>query len=93
MRASFHLAFASVSCAVTIRAIDIHPQKIICVGLNYADHAKETGASVGDEPVIFNKFPTTLRANGDPIELPTGVRYAVVMAIEMQSLLDTLPRT
>ena len=46
------------------------PQKVICVGLNYADHAAESGAKVGDEPVIFNKFPTTLRADGDPIELP-----------------------
>lgn len=46
------------------------PQKIICVGLNYADHAAETGAVVGEEPVIFNKFPTALRGPGDPIELP-----------------------
>ncbi|MCA9236026.1 MAG: fumarylacetoacetate hydrolase family protein, partial [Planctomycetales bacterium] len=46
------------------------PPKIICVGLNYADHAAETGAKVGDEPVIFNKFPTTLRGPGDAIELP-----------------------
>jgi 2-keto-4-pentenoate hydratase/2-oxohepta-3-ene-1,7-dioic acid hydratase in catechol pathway len=48
----------------------IDPQKVICVGLNYADHAKETGAQVGDEPVIFCKFPTTLRGDGQPIELP-----------------------
>lgn len=46
------------------------PQKIICVGLNYADHAEETGATVGDEPVIFNKFPTALRADDEPIVLP-----------------------
>ncbi|MAT71303.1 MAG: fumarylacetoacetate hydrolase [Planctomycetaceae bacterium] len=46
------------------------PQKILCVGLNYADHAAETGAVVGDEPVIFNKFPTALRGPGDAIELP-----------------------
>lgn len=47
-----------------------NPQKIICIGLNYADHAAETGAKVGDEPVVFNKFPTALRGPGDPIELP-----------------------
>ncbi|MCA9246952.1 MAG: fumarylacetoacetate hydrolase family protein [Planctomycetales bacterium] len=47
-----------------------NPEKIICVGLNYADHAQETGAQAGDEPVIFNKFPSTLRAHGDPIVLP-----------------------
>lgn len=46
------------------------PQKVICVGLNYADHAAESGAEVGEEPVIFNKFPTTLRAHGETIVLP-----------------------
>jgi 2-keto-4-pentenoate hydratase/2-oxohepta-3-ene-1,7-dioic acid hydratase in catechol pathway len=48
----------------------VAPQKIICIGLNYADHAAETGAQVGDEPVVFNKFPTCLRGHGQPIELP-----------------------
>lgn len=48
----------------------LDPQKIICVGLNYADHAAETGAKAGDEPVIFCKFPTTLRGPDAPIELP-----------------------
>jgi 2-keto-4-pentenoate hydratase/2-oxohepta-3-ene-1,7-dioic acid hydratase in catechol pathway len=46
------------------------PQKILCVGLNYADHAKETGATVGDEPIIFNKLLTCLRGPEAPIELP-----------------------
>ncbi|MBQ2822437.1 MAG: fumarylacetoacetate hydrolase family protein [Thermoguttaceae bacterium] len=46
------------------------PQKIACVGLNYADHAAETGDSVPDAPVIFNKFPSALCGNGDVIELP-----------------------
>jgi len=46
------------------------PQKIICVGLNYADHARETGAEIPAEPLIFNKFPTALRASDEPIELP-----------------------
>lgn len=46
------------------------PQKILCIGLNYADHAAETGATVGDEPVVFNKFPTCLRADQIAVELP-----------------------
>lgn len=46
------------------------PRKIICVGLNYADHARETKAAIPEEPVIFNKFPTTLRAHGEAIVLP-----------------------
>jgi 2-keto-4-pentenoate hydratase/2-oxohepta-3-ene-1,7-dioic acid hydratase in catechol pathway len=55
---------------VTLLPPVVNPQKIICVGLNYADHAAETGATVGDEPVIFNKFPTCLRGPEAPIELP-----------------------
>ncbi len=49
----------------------LSPEKIVAVGLNYADHAAETGATVGDEPVIFNKFPTTLSAHEQDVELPT----------------------
>ncbi len=45
-------------------------QKILCVGLNYADHAREVGIQPGDEPVIFNKLPTTLRGDGESIVLP-----------------------
>lgn len=47
-----------------------NPQKIACVGLNYADHAAETGDSVPDCPVIFNKFPTALCKDGDTVEIP-----------------------
>ena len=46
------------------------PQKILCVGLNYADHARETGKQPPEEPVIFAKLPTTLCATGDTIVLP-----------------------
>ncbi len=46
------------------------PEKIICVGLNYADHAAESGMELPDEPVFFNKFPSTVAADGDPIVLP-----------------------
>jgi 2-keto-4-pentenoate hydratase/2-oxohepta-3-ene-1,7-dioic acid hydratase in catechol pathway len=47
-----------------------HPGKVICVGLNYADHAKEGGMAVPEEPMIFSKFATTIRADGDPVVLP-----------------------
>jgi 2-keto-4-pentenoate hydratase/2-oxohepta-3-ene-1,7-dioic acid hydratase in catechol pathway len=46
------------------------PEKVICVGLNYADHARETGKELPPEPVIFNKFVTAIAADGDPIVLP-----------------------
>jgi 2-keto-4-pentenoate hydratase/2-oxohepta-3-ene-1,7-dioic acid hydratase (catechol pathway) len=48
-----------------------NPTKIICVGLNYGGHAKETGAEVPKEPVIFGKFNDTLMPHGADIELPT----------------------
>lgn len=47
-----------------------HPEKVICVGLNYRDHAIETGAEIPDQPVIFNKFPSTIIGHGDAIVLP-----------------------
>ena len=47
------------------------PRKIFGIGLNYADHARETGAAPPSEPVVFNKLPTTVAAHGDPIVLPT----------------------
>src|SRR5262249_20091534 len=46
------------------------PQKIICVGLNYADHAKETNKEKPPEPILFSKFPTAVRAHGESIVLP-----------------------
>jgi len=46
------------------------PGKVICVGLNYADHARESGVAPPEEPVLFNKFPTALAAHGEPIVLP-----------------------
>ena len=48
------------------------PEKIVCVGLNYADHAKESGLPTPSEPVIFNKFPTAVSADGDAIVLPAA---------------------
>ncbi|MGA2035055.1 MAG: fumarylacetoacetate hydrolase family protein [Thermoguttaceae bacterium] len=50
------------------------PEKIICVGLNYADHAAETAARRPAEPVLFNKFPTAASAHGWPIVLPADSR-------------------
>jgi 2-keto-4-pentenoate hydratase/2-oxohepta-3-ene-1,7-dioic acid hydratase in catechol pathway len=46
------------------------PEKIICIGLNYADHAAESGSAIPSEPVVFNKFPTAARGHGETIILP-----------------------
>jgi 2-keto-4-pentenoate hydratase/2-oxohepta-3-ene-1,7-dioic acid hydratase in catechol pathway len=46
------------------------PTKIVCVGRNYAEHAKEMGADVPPEPTIFLKPPSSLIASGDAIVYP-----------------------
>ncbi|MDQ8165406.1 MAG: fumarylacetoacetate hydrolase family protein [Gemmatimonadota bacterium] len=48
------------------------PGKIICVGRNYAAHAKELGNDVPKEPLLFFKPPTSVISAGTPIELPPG---------------------
>jgi 2-keto-4-pentenoate hydratase/2-oxohepta-3-ene-1,7-dioic acid hydratase in catechol pathway len=46
------------------------PRKLICVGLNYRDHAAESGAQIPAVPTIFNKFATAVIGPGDNIVLP-----------------------
>jgi 2-keto-4-pentenoate hydratase/2-oxohepta-3-ene-1,7-dioic acid hydratase in catechol pathway len=50
--------------------VPIVPSKIICVGLNYADHARETGKELPKEPLIWFKATTSLLPDGGKIELP-----------------------
>jgi 2-keto-4-pentenoate hydratase/2-oxohepta-3-ene-1,7-dioic acid hydratase in catechol pathway len=47
-----------------------NPSKVLCIGLNYRDHAIEGGRAIPTEPVLFGKFPNTLIAHGEPIVLP-----------------------
>jgi 2,4-diketo-3-deoxy-L-fuconate hydrolase len=49
------------------------PGKIVCVGLNYRDHAEEQGADLPAAPLLFAKFTTTLIGPGDPIVIPSLV--------------------
>jgi len=46
------------------------PQKIVCVGLNYRDHADEQGVALPERPLLFAKWPNTLIGNGDAIRIP-----------------------
>jgi 2,4-didehydro-3-deoxy-L-rhamnonate hydrolase len=48
------------------------PQQILCIGLNYADHAKETGQEPPAEPIVFNKAPNTLVGPEDDLVIPRG---------------------
>ncbi|MEO8094073.1 MAG: fumarylacetoacetate hydrolase family protein [Pseudolysinimonas sp.] len=48
------------------------PHQILCIGLNYSDHAAETGATVPDEPILFTKSPNTLIGPNDDVRIPRG---------------------
>jgi 2-keto-4-pentenoate hydratase/2-oxohepta-3-ene-1,7-dioic acid hydratase in catechol pathway len=49
------------------------PGKIVCVGLNYKDHAEEQGVELPASPLLFAKFTTSLIGPGDPIVIPPVV--------------------
>jgi 2,4-didehydro-3-deoxy-L-rhamnonate hydrolase len=59
-----------VSSEVSLDSPIARPSKIVCIGLNYADHAKETGAQIPAEPVVFMKATTSLVGPNDAIVIP-----------------------
>jgi 2-keto-4-pentenoate hydratase/2-oxohepta-3-ene-1,7-dioic acid hydratase in catechol pathway len=61
------------------------PGKVICVGLNYRDHAEEQGAKVPERPLLFAKWPTALTGPGDPIVLPS-----ITAAVDYEAELGVL---
>ncbi|MGW0767168.1 fumarylacetoacetate hydrolase family protein [Streptomyces sp. NPDC002676] len=69
------------------------PGKVVCVGLNYRDHAEETGAAVPERPVVFMKDPSTVVGPYDRVLIPRGsvktdweVELAVVIGREARYL-------
>ncbi|MGO4145706.1 fumarylacetoacetate hydrolase family protein [Paenarthrobacter sp. YAF11_1] len=48
------------------------PHQILCIGLNYSDHAAETGQAVPEEPILFTKSPNTLIGPNDEVRIPRG---------------------
>ena len=48
------------------------PGKVVCIGLNYRDHAKETGAAIPERPVVFMKAPYTVVGPNDTVLIPRG---------------------
>ena len=72
------------------------PGKVVCIGLNYRDHAQETGAQPPDEPVVFMKDPATVVGPYDAVLIPRGstktdweVELGVVIGAEARYLEDT----
>lgn len=48
------------------------PGKVVCIGLNYRDHAAETGAALPEEPIVFMKAPNTVVGPNDTVLVPRG---------------------
>jgi len=73
----------------------ILPSKVICIGRNYAEHAREMGTEAPDEPVIFLKPSTAVAGPGDPIVRPTDlserVDYEGELAVVIGRLFRQLP--
>jgi 2-keto-4-pentenoate hydratase/2-oxohepta-3-ene-1,7-dioic acid hydratase in catechol pathway len=74
-------ALASITDWVTVptASVRLHapitdPGKFICIGLNYSDHAAETGNAIPKEPPIFAKWPNAIIDPGEPILRPRGSR-------------------
>ena len=72
------------------------PSKIICIGLNYSDHAKESGMAVPAEPIIFFKSTTALTGPNDGLVIPAGsektdweVELAVVIGKTARSVSES----
>lgn len=60
------------------------PGKLICIGLNYRDHAAESNMSLPEKPVVFSKFPSAVIAPGEPVVLPktsSQVDYEAELAV------------
>jgi 2-keto-4-pentenoate hydratase/2-oxohepta-3-ene-1,7-dioic acid hydratase in catechol pathway len=71
------------------------PSKIVCIGLNYADHARETNAKIPEQPVIFFKATTALAGPDDDLPLPRGSQktdWEVELAVVIGKRARYVPR-
>jgi 2-keto-4-pentenoate hydratase/2-oxohepta-3-ene-1,7-dioic acid hydratase in catechol pathway len=72
------------------------PSKIICVGLNYASHAKESGMEIPSEPVLFFKSTTAIAGPNDDLVIPKGSKktdWEVELAIVIGKRAGYVPKT
>ena len=78
------LAAAGAQAAVTLKAPVMRPGKIICIGLNYRDHAAESGVAVPEYPTVFSKYANAVIGPGEAIVHPSisdKVDYEAEMAV------------
>lgn len=72
------------------------PSKVICVGLNYRDHAAEAGLAIPETPLVFAKFPSSVTGPGSPIVLPGDsdqIDWEVELAIVVGSPARGVPES
>lgn len=67
-----HPFAGSDGAALRVGAPIARPHQILCIGLNYSDHAAESGMAVPDEPILFTKSPNTLVGPNDDVIMPRG---------------------
>jgi 2,4-diketo-3-deoxy-L-fuconate hydrolase len=86
-------------CSVRLAPAIARPSKLVCVGLNYADHAKESGAPIPSDPMLFMKSTSAWCGPNDDLQIPKGssktdweVELAVVIGMKAKrvSLSDAL---
>ena len=68
---------------VRLKAPLLNPNKIICIGLNYRDHAQESRLPLPEEPVIFGKYANSIIGPGEDILLPTKLTNRVDYEAEL----------
>ena len=69
---------------VHLEAPVVRPGKVLCIGLNYKDHAAESGMTIPEVPLLFSKFPTSVTPPGSPVQIPVGstqVDYEAELAV------------
>jgi 2-keto-4-pentenoate hydratase/2-oxohepta-3-ene-1,7-dioic acid hydratase in catechol pathway len=76
-----------------LRTPILDPRKIVCIGLNYRDHAAESQMAVPSEPIVFSKFSSALIGPNEPIRLPSvsqevdyGAELVVVIGREAKNV-------
>jgi 2,4-didehydro-3-deoxy-L-rhamnonate hydrolase len=70
--------------SVSLLAPVLTPEKVVCIGLNYKDHAGEQGVPIPDEPVLFAKFANSVIGPSDEIQVPaaaTKVDYEAELGV------------
>ncbi|MEK3724867.1 fumarylacetoacetate hydrolase family protein [Paenibacillus sp. FSL H8-0034] len=82
-------AHVLVESELTLGPCVTHPNKIICVGLNYRKHAEETNAPIPQYPILFNKFNNTLTGHGADVSLAERVTSKVDYECELVIVIGT----